>query len=215
MLTATRATVVAPRPHHAIRAAFVLVSNCALACNAASTYVGLQQPGAPARRFWAGVTGRSAHHASAHPCTFPFFVITIAKMLARLVRSVAFSLAVARRSPNIRALCVPVRVDASSFCCFLFSARSSECSFCPISAPPLFNESACVLSALRFQSRVVVFLSPAGRSLFSTRVAPLLSSARLRRIDKDITAVWMHLQHVQHFHLFDFIGASNQGIHFS
>ena len=43
-----------------------------------------------------------------------------------------------------------------------------------------------------FQSRVV-WLSPACRSTFSTHVAPLLfSSALLRRIDRDIVAVWIH-----------------------
>jgi hypothetical protein len=43
-----------------------------------------------------------------------------------------------------------------------------------------------------FQSHLV-WLSPACRSTFSTHVAPLLfSSALLRRIERDIVAVWIH-----------------------
>jgi hypothetical protein len=42
-----------------------------------------------------------------------------------------------------------------------------------------------------FQSHLV-WLSPACRSTFSTHVAPLLfSSALLRRIERDIVAVWI------------------------
>ncbi len=107
------------------------------------------------------------------------------KMLARLFRCASSSLVVARRSLRVPAPSVPVRVATRSF-------------FLPLGLNVL---SAVLIIELafffatdfsHFQLRVI-WLSPACRSTFSTHVAPLLfSSALLRRIDRDIIAVWIH-----------------------